>query len=324
IVRRIEKGFFSLHLIAQGTLILFLTQHFGNPAFLNWVGIAMATVGILLFFNQYMFSQSDRQTPIAAPVQSSKTTEESHSIPDISRLPLPSLIANSKGTVLSANDPFLSLMPPESSKKVIGESISETLPLNSDTVALGGKSWDIQQKQGGDDLFFFFLTEENTEYKQTSTSDPISSILDPATGLYTKSFGERRLAEELDRAQRYRRWLSAALFKLDFHYGSNNVMDMEENEKDFLDSFGTYVIENVRECDLCMRMGAKEIIVLMPETPQNGAKELALRLSRYGKDAGYDHVMADKAHIHFGISFFSGNEKITSQDFVQSLYAHLA
>ena len=100
---------------------------------------------------------------------------------------------------------------------------------------------------------------------------------DGLTGVYNRRYFQERLDQELMRANRYKRPMSLILFDID-HF------------KKFNDSYGHLVGDAVlrelarvvggrlRNIDILARYGGEEFIIILPETPKEGAAELSERL----------------------------------------------
>ena len=102
-------------------------------------------------------------------------------------------------------------------------------------------------------------------------------IIDPLTGLYSKRFLKRRLEEEIARSKRYTQPLAALLIDVD------GLKDINANYgqpagNGVLAGLGEILRRNVRETDTAARLSGDEILVLSPNTNEDGAAILAERV----------------------------------------------
>lgn len=104
------------------------------------------------------------------------------------------------------------------------------------------------------------------------------SILDSLSGLHNRRFGEARLAEEIARSERAGYPIAVLLFDLDYFKEINDkfghaVGDMAIRE------FSRKLRKAIRACDVPVRMGGDEFLVIVPECP---ADKVSAILSRIG------------------------------------------
>lgn len=111
---------------------------------------------------------------------------------------------------------------------------------------------------------------------------------DPLTGSMNRRAYEKRIKEEFDRYQRYKRTFSVLLFDVD-HF------------KHFNDTYGhatgdTVLIEIIkrvnpliRESDMLARYGGEEFVVILPETDRKGAHEVAEKLRKTVENIAFIH-----------------------------------
>ncbi len=320
VTQNYKEGYIPLQFLAQGMLITMLAQHLGNPESLIWVGVATSTVGFILFANIII---RKRESDVSVDFSKSTPKPEDVLTDDSSfcTIPVPILVTDENGLITNANEAFLSLID-QKKESLLGKIVTEIISLDTEKMVLKGKEWHIQQKQQ-EGAFFFFLSEDSELNENNEPHKGFSDLLDSDLPIYTFKYSERRLPEEISRAHRYRRWLSAALFKMDFHKTETGLFSSDD-EDDFFKAFCNYVFEKVRESDLCFRMGNREVLVLMPETPQNGAKELAIRLSHFPKDVSEEYDIAETAQVYSSITFYNGNQETTAEKILQALYSNLA
>jgi diguanylate cyclase (GGDEF)-like protein len=103
------------------------------------------------------------------------------------------------------------------------------------------------------------------------------TIVDEWTSLYNARYLKRCLAEEVKRAQRYSRELSVVFIDLDRFKDVNDTHGHAAGSA-MLRHVGTLIQRAVRETDRAVRYGGDEFVIVMPETPKQGALALAERL----------------------------------------------
>lgn len=119
------------------------------------------------------------------------------------------------------------------------------------------------------------------------------SILDPLTGLYNRRFGEGRLREEVERAEKSGDPL--LLLALDFdkfkeindNYG-HAVGDLA------LKAFSRRLQRAIRACDVPIRLGGDEFLVILPECSQDKVQLILSRMDPV--EVSYE---GQKIPIHF-------------------------
>jgi len=102
---------------------------------------------------------------------------------------------------------------------------------------------------------------------------------DPLTGLYNRRYLDFRLENEFARAKRYNRNLSLVMIDLDYFKRVNdNYSHLVGDE--VLKVIAHLFRENLRGVDLAARYGGEEFVLLLPETPSNGAILVCERIRR--------------------------------------------
>jgi diguanylate cyclase (GGDEF)-like protein/putative nucleotidyltransferase with HDIG domain len=103
--------------------------------------------------------------------------------------------------------------------------------------------------------------------------------VDPKTGLFNTRHFTATLGEELDRATRLQRPLSLLMIDLDLLREINNSYGHLAGDAVLQGIAGVFRRE-LRHCDLPARFGGEEFCILLPETPQEEAVEVAERIRR--------------------------------------------
>lgn len=106
------------------------------------------------------------------------------------------------------------------------------------------------------------------------------SAIDVQTGCLTKHHGMNLIAAELRRAQRSEQPVSLLFIDLD-HFKQLNDRYGHLFGDSVLSAVGTAMKEALRGSDLRCRYGGEEFVVLLPDTPLDGAKRVAESMRRH-------------------------------------------
>jgi diguanylate cyclase (GGDEF)-like protein len=103
------------------------------------------------------------------------------------------------------------------------------------------------------------------------------SVTDALTGLGNYRFFQQNLAREVDRAARFGRPLSLLMLDLDRFKQVNDAHGHQVGDA-VLMQVADRIREEVREVDVVARYGGEEFVVVLPETGEEGAQQLAGRV----------------------------------------------
>ena len=312
---------FSLQLIAQGIFVNIIAQHLGTYVILPWAANAITVVGLILLAGSLL-----RAPAPASPRTSSRSSAEDISPESgisVEDIPAPFLSASDEGNVLSANTEMLKLLGKDVSS-VVGHPVTDFLPLGEESVSIQGRQFDMGHRQAGN-VFHFTLRERgNAGGAAMQPNTAILEIVDRTTSLFTKAYGDVRIPEEISRASRYRRWLSSVLFRVEFHSLPGMPPDAAR-ENYFMTEFCRFVKANTRTSDLSFFLGDRQVIILLPETPQQGAKDVEMKLLQIPESLQqYMESSPTKAVIRHGLCFYSGNYPFSFDQMMQKLYEAIA
>jgi diguanylate cyclase (GGDEF)-like protein len=104
------------------------------------------------------------------------------------------------------------------------------------------------------------------------------SILDPLTGLHNRRFGEERLEEEIVRAERNGDPLAVIILDLDYFKEVNDQFGHAGGDV-VLKEFSRRLRKAIRACDVPVRIGGDEFLIILPECPR---EKVDVILSRIG------------------------------------------
>jgi diguanylate cyclase (GGDEF)-like protein len=125
------------------------------------------------------------------------------------------------------------------------------------------------------------------------------AIRDELTGCATRGYGLDRLQGELRRAFRTGRPLSLLLFDIDEFKAVNDTAGHLTGDL-VLQSVGSAVRQMLRTSDLCCRIGGDEFLVVLPDTPAQGAIIVAEKLRDKVAHLRADHSGLPSVSISVG------------------------
>ena len=141
------------------------------------------------------------------------------------------------------------------------------------------------------------------------------AVTDALTTLYNHDFFYTRLAEEFDRAVRYRTGLSLIMIDIDDfkqindHYG-HRIGD------EVLKEVAAMLRKGVRKTDIVARYGGEEFAVVLPHTDLGGALEKAERLRKLVGGNVYSGLKGRHITMSFGVVSYPELAVTNSGDFV--------
>jgi GGDEF domain-containing protein len=272
-------GLFPLNLLAQGVLFLPLSLSLENPPLVAWgVAAVLATAVIALAARSAIESTSsgapssvDRELLRKAAIEIS-----------VEKCPLPAAFADPAGTVIRANESFRKAFGLEE-EELSQLSLEGVLPKDDSIVSLAEGEFRVLRKANGTGTFLCLVPEPKQPQSVSPEARPVLSIMEPVTGLYTEVYLGIRAPEELARAGRYRRWLSALLIRFEAKPRSEFSLAPDEGEK-IRQTFAAEIRRTVRTVDLPFRAGPTRYLVLLPETSQSDAKTVLVRIRALPKE----------------------------------------
>ncbi len=287
-------GLFPVQLIAQGLLLSPVALHLGAHM-LQWVGVAMAICGAVILLALYAYRPRYPASIIPSPPQPGAT---------IDALPLPVVVTDDEGRIVSVSDALLKLTD-YPRPGVEGEKIGRLLPLDQERAFLGGKEWRIVQTPMSDKSHYFHLEEVHDAPSPTPPPRNGDDVfVEPSTTLYTRAYAAKRVVEELYRIRRYQRWMSAALLRMVFSYPFGiNPQPAKENA--IFNAYCHFVHENTREVDISCLIRPWDVLTVMPETLLEAGKDVASKLADFRPHlqdqlSGFEGIVV----VRSGVVFF--------------------
>ena len=121
------------------------------------------------------------------------------------------------------------------------------------------------------------LAEVNRQLVRLYRETQKLSLTDELTGAFNRRHLTKRLAEEVTRSGRYTRPLSLLMLDVDHFKKVNDVHGHPVGDA-VLKEVAARVSRELRESDFLARYGGEEFTVLLPETPLDGARQVAERI----------------------------------------------
>ena len=103
------------------------------------------------------------------------------------------------------------------------------------------------------------------------------AVTDSQTQLYYHRYFLRRMAEEMDRARRYSHYLSLVLIDIDNMNKINDLYGHEEGDR-IISEIAALIKSNIRLTDVAARFSGQEFVLILPETREEGAYNVAQRI----------------------------------------------
>jgi len=106
------------------------------------------------------------------------------------------------------------------------------------------------------------------------------AILDPLTGLYNRRYGEECLRKEISRAERQNYDLAVIVLDLDRFKEINDQFGHAAGDV-VLKEFANRLRRSIRACDVPVRIGGDEFLVVLPECPRENVHIILSRLEPF-------------------------------------------
>ncbi len=327
--RDVREFLVPLQLLTQGIVITSVSLLWNTIPLLTWFGVALLTIGTIA--EEHTITVASYSLPKRKQSQEAERNRIQELRNFLGEFPLPGVITNADGETIALNEALKALLAstPENGTSP-SASIRQTLQrLTSDqnTLPLGEKPWQIETVIRKDHVLTY-LTPAPPPVERQNTSVASTSIEDPETGLFNATYAFKRIEQELDRAFRYRRWISGLLFELQLESPFAPMEPSELNEG-FL-AFSRALKDQVRTSDLAFRLPGNHILLLLPETPRTGLKTLIGRLKLLTqslfekKDETKPFKKLYKATLRIGQYFHTGTERLEVEHFLKELETSLA
>ena len=128
---------------------------------------------------------------------------------------------------------------------------------------------------------------------------------DDLTGLLNKRALMERLEYEVDRSRRYLAPLSVIICDLDNFKLVNDTLGHEAGDR-VLQIVAKTLAGALRKSDIIGRIGGDEFMLILPQTPLEGAGEFAERIRQKIEDIEYPDDITVRSTLSLGIAAFAG------------------
>ncbi len=142
------------------------------------------------------------------------------------------------------------------------------------------------------------------------------AITDFLTGIYNVRYFHHRIIEEFSRAVRYGLPISCLMLDVDHFKKINDVYGHKTGDL-VLREFAQLLKKHSRKSDVLARYGGEEFILLLPQTPHEGAMSEAERLREYVKRHKF-RSLRNKGGltVSVGVSVFPDGDIKTHDDLI--------
>jgi diguanylate cyclase (GGDEF)-like protein len=130
------------------------------------------------------------------------------------------------------------------------------------------------------------------------------AVTDGLTGLYNHRECHKRLAEEVERAQRYGRVLSVLMVDVDHFKGFNDSYGHQVGDL-VLTQVAHRTTQQLRQVDIAARYGGEEFLVILPETPGEAALVVAERICQSVASEAVEIPSGDQVRLTVSIGLAS-------------------
>ncbi len=123
------------------------------------------------------------------------------------------------------------------------------------------------------------MEQESLQLKERLAKERIEALTDPLTGAPNRLAYERRVAQEFARWQRYKNPLTMLICDVDHFKKINDTYGHKAGDRALIAIVKTIEF-HLRETDFIARVGGEEFVILLAETTQEAAKNVADKLRK--------------------------------------------
>jgi diguanylate cyclase (GGDEF)-like protein len=162
---------------------------------------------------------------------------------------------------------------------------------------------------------------ESAEWQERATQFQLMSITDPLTGLLNRRYLEERLADELNRSERYNYSMSCLMIDID-DFKSYNDRNGHQAGDVALKITAHALKAALRSADVACRYGGEEFCILLPQTSVSEAGVIAERMRQrvaereypFGKSQPLGNVTVSIGISTLGKNIDTGDKVIAAAD----------
>lgn len=219
---------------------------------------------------------------------------------------------------------FKNRIHPDDRQKVIdvyNNSIENKLPYTviHRVIAKDGRIKYIEEKgeskfdAEGNAIISFGTAQDITEMYELKMELEKQAVYDALTGLHNRRHFDEKLQDEFNRALRYGTHLSLLMLDIDFFKKINDTYGHQAGDK-VLKSVAHVILDSVRSVDYVARYGGEEFTVILPQTEQTSAIELAERIRLAIEQKEFRISENVTIHLTISIGVGSNSERIISPE----------
>jgi hypothetical protein len=312
ILRGENRFNYGISLLTQGLMLSVMSMQFG-VTFMSWIGLVLFLAGLVTVFF-YVTARRASLSPQTAVTSDSAGSSYKKLDGVFEKLSVAVCHTDNRGVITNATTCFCEAVG-RNIESVAGKIITDLMPIEGEEVTLPSGKWWLTQEHDGARYYFLLKPTPDGKPQQAAPAEnaqdeKFKSIYDKATGLYADGYRKIRGPEEVSRAQRYKRPLSGLLVAISFEPSSDAKLTREQAE--ILDvTFKSRVQAALRITDCGFLTSDGRIQILLPETPQAGAKTLLSRIVTMPQDI-YDEEIrtAVNPRVKGGLFFYNGASRM--------------
>jgi two-component system cell cycle response regulator len=154
------------------------------------------------------------------------------------------------------------------------------------------------------------IRAQNEELRGIAYELALMTKTDALTGLYNRRFIVEKLEEEMVRFQRNRKVFALIMADIDDFKQLNDTYGHDCGDA-ILKLVSATLSGNIRSIDSLARWGGEEFLILLPETPENGARILAERIREAIINRGFEYnEIRISLSLTFGIATYEGDGNV--------------
>ncbi len=145
------------------------------------------------------------------------------------------------------------------------------------------------------------------------------ATMDGLTGLYVRRYFEIRLQEEIQRILRYGQHSSLVMLDIDHFKRINDTYGHQQGDR-VLESLGQLLLDSIRhDIDLPCRYGGEEFLLLLPNTPLEGARVLAERIRARCAELAFTTTQGNLLNftISIGIAEINQENRLNKEELIR-------
>ena len=237
-------------------------------------------------------------------------TREPVVVTDISSDPL---MKNVRELIMSLGIKSILVIPIKVHEKVIGTLFLRTARTERTFTESEVRLLNVIANTSANALYNAILFEQVEDEKSRLEKLAITDYL---TGVYNVRYFYHHIIEEFNRAERYVLPISCVMLDIDFFKKVNDEYGHRTGDL-VLKEFAGVLKKNSRRCDVLARYGGEEFILLMPQTPLEGALAEAERIRQAVKNHKFRSIKNRKSiTVSIGLSYFPHPEVKTHDELI--------